>query len=176
MQDLGTLGGTLSQAMGVSSDGSTVVGAAMNAAGAYRAFRWTQSGGMQNIGVLPGGNYSIAYGASADGSVIVGMSENASIYNHAFLWTAQTGMQDLNVVYSHLVANGSHLEFAYAVSPNGRYVVGHGYNIVTGRREAFLLDTVPEPTTMMFLSSGLVGIALKRRRQRARIVYRLQDT
>jgi probable HAF family extracellular repeat protein len=45
MQDLGTLGGRGSVAGGVSADGSVVVGGADNAAGQYRAFRWTAAVG-----------------------------------------------------------------------------------------------------------------------------------
>jgi hypothetical protein len=33
------------------------------------------------------------------------------------------------------------LEWATAISPDGRYIVGWGYNAATGRDEAFLLDT-----------------------------------
>jgi hypothetical protein len=33
------------------------------------------------------------------------------------------------------------LVWAYAISPDGRYIVGRGYNAATGRTEAFLLDT-----------------------------------
>ena len=47
---LGTLGGRESEARGVSADGAVVVGWAYNAAGQRRAFRWTASGGMQDLG------------------------------------------------------------------------------------------------------------------------------
>jgi hypothetical protein len=50
-------------------------------------------------------------------------------------------MEDLNTTYSCLLSNGSYFEAAFAVSPDGRYIVGRGYNAATGRREAFLLDT-----------------------------------
>jgi probable HAF family extracellular repeat protein len=48
---LGTLGGAGSEAYGVSADGSVVVGQAWNAAGELRAFRWTSSGGMEDLNI-----------------------------------------------------------------------------------------------------------------------------
>jgi probable HAF family extracellular repeat protein len=52
---LGTLGGNWSWAFGVSADCSVVVGTAYNDAGQRSAFRWTASGGMQDLGTLRGG-------------------------------------------------------------------------------------------------------------------------
>jgi probable HAF family extracellular repeat protein len=73
---LGTLGGSESGAFGVSADGAVVVGVARNADGQYRAFRWTELGGMQDLGTL-GGTWSEAFGVSADGAVVVGGARNA---------------------------------------------------------------------------------------------------
>ena len=141
MQDLGTLpGGNHSVAQGVSADGSVVVGWAYNAAWQERAFRWTVDGGMQNLGTL-GGNRSAAYGVSADGSVVVGWAQNAAEQGCAFRWTASGGMEDLNLTYASLLTNGSVLWEARAISPDGRYIVGYGYNAATRGYEAFLLDT-----------------------------------
>jgi probable HAF family extracellular repeat protein len=140
MEDLGTLGGDWSWAYGVSSDGSVVVGWADNANGERRAFRWTAAGGMEDLGTL-GGSWSWAYGVSSDGSVVVGWADNASSGPRAFRWTATGGMEDLNQTYAHLLFNGSYLEDARDISPDGRFIVGRGYNAATGRYEAFLLDT-----------------------------------
>jgi probable HAF family extracellular repeat protein len=141
MQDLGTLGGVWwSEAYGVSADGSVVVGGAYNANGLYRAFRWTAEGGMQDLGTL-GGDWSVAYGVSADGSVVVGWAFDDSGRYRAFRWTAAGGMQDLNQLYAALLQNGSVLSYAYSISPDGRYIVGGGYNAAMGRQEAYLLDT-----------------------------------
>jgi probable HAF family extracellular repeat protein len=138
---LGTLpGGSSSDAWGVSADGAVVVGRATNAAGRDRAFRWTASGGMQDLGTL-GGDYSNALGVSADGSVVVGWARNAAGRDRAFRWTASGGMENLNTTYASLLTDGSELMEARAISPNGRYIVGWGYNAATGRYEAFLLDT-----------------------------------
>jgi len=140
MQDLGTLGGWASVANAVSADGSVVVGSACNAAGKWRAFRWTAAGGMQDLGTL-GGDWSAATGVSADGSVVVGYARNSAGQKRAFRWTAARGMEDLNITYAHLLTDGSVLEVASAISPDGRYIVGRGYNAATGRPESFLLDT-----------------------------------
>jgi probable HAF family extracellular repeat protein len=143
MQDLGTLpGGNWSEAYGVSADGAVVVGVATNAAGDYRAFRWTASGGMQDLGTLPSRSWSWAHGVSADGSVVVGWAETTA-GELAFRWTASGGMEDLNTTYASLLTNGSRLYRARAISPDGRYIVGEGWNAATYRPEAFLLDTCP---------------------------------
>ncbi len=141
MRDLGTLpGGCCSYAYAVSADGSVVGGGAYNAARQYRAFRWTVDGGMQDLGTL-GGRESEASGVSADGSVVVGSARNAAGDWHAFRWTALGGMENLNTTYASLLTNGSVLRLATAISPDGRYIVGRGYNAAKGRHEAFLLDT-----------------------------------
>ncbi len=50
-------------------------------------------------------------------------------------------MQDLNTVYANLLTDGSVLLSANSISPNGRFIVGEGFNAATNRYEAFLLDT-----------------------------------
>ncbi|MCL6475778.1 MAG: hypothetical protein K6U75_12085 [Firmicutes bacterium] len=142
MQDLGTLGGLESCAYDVSADGSVVVGSASRAGSASpRAFRWTASGGMQDLGTL-GGSQSVARAVSANGEVVVGDSQPVGAsWSRAFGWTQSGGMENLNTSYAALLTPGSHLGVAYGISPNGRFIVGKGWNAETRRNEAFLLDT-----------------------------------
>jgi probable HAF family extracellular repeat protein len=142
MQNIDTIGGLSSVSVSVSANGNVVVGWARNRDQNRRAFRWTAATGMQELGTL-GGNESHAYGVSADGNIVVGWASDANGRAHAFRWTASRGMEDLNRVYSQLLTDGSELWSAEAISPDGRYIVGNGYNAATRRMEAFLLDTKP---------------------------------
>jgi probable HAF family extracellular repeat protein len=127
---------------------------------------------MQDLGTL-GGDFSWAFGVSADGSVVVGSAQNAAGNWRAFRWTAAGGMEDLNITYAHLLTNGSVLEVASAISPDGRYIVGWGYNAATGREEAFLLDT---QGTGVEERSGAPGVRLRLLPQpaRERVVLELE--
>jgi probable HAF family extracellular repeat protein len=88
MIDLGTLGGATSIAHDVNESGA-VVGLAETKAGEPRAFLWTASDGMRDLGTL--GAASMALGIN-DRTEVVGGS------GHAFLWTAAGGMVDLGTL------------------------------------------------------------------------------
>lgn len=117
-------------ANGVSADGSVVVGRGSafvtmhgEPVSSLEAFRWTQDGGMVDLGDLPGGLYGrTASGVSADGSVVVGASVNrAPVPNgEAFRWrqsSGAVGLGDLPGGYSYSVAT--------SVSADGSVIVGH---------------------------------------------------
>lgn len=97
MQDLGTLGGYISHATGVSASGNAVVGTSNSFQNsADRAFVWTSGGGLQNIGTL-GGSESRGAAISADGTVATGWALPDGDGNaRAFRWTS-AGMQDIGL-------------------------------------------------------------------------------
>ncbi len=131
---LGTLGGEYSEARAVSQDGTVIVGKSDG-----RAFRWTAEEGVCALSQRDD-EISQAHSVSYDGRRIVGeaLDEESSVY--AFLWTEEDGLQNLNVLFAHLREMGATLERAYAISPDGRYIVGEGYCTETERKEAFLID------------------------------------
>ncbi len=167
----GSLGGITypylsSSAHGVSADGSVVVGSATSVISSItEAARWTQPGGLQVLGLLPGSSSSSASGVSADGSLIVGQSGG-----EAFLWSNSQGMQSLtDVLIAAGVSNltGWGLTNATAVSADGYTVVGYGSN-PNGQTEAWIADlrkVQPIPTPALL--PGLIGVSLAtwRRRQ-----------
>jgi probable HAF family extracellular repeat protein len=110
------------QASGVSgtSQAPVAVGAALKGSdpngATFHAFRWTPSGGLQDLG-LTTGSESIAIAISADGSVIVGEARDGSGFWRAFRWTASTGMQDIGTL-------GGPESGAFGVNKDGSVIVG----------------------------------------------------
>jgi probable HAF family extracellular repeat protein len=62
------------------------------------AFLWSSSGGMQDLGNLPGNDMSIGYVVN-DSGVVVGYSANTQTgVGHGFVWTQSGGMVDLGTL------------------------------------------------------------------------------
>ena len=105
-----------STALGVSADGSVVVGSSSAANGA-QPFRWTAAAGMQGLGLPAGAAYGRATGISGDASTIIG-HHGFSNRNRAFRWTAAAGMTQLGFL------PGDNVSEASAVSFDGSVIVG----------------------------------------------------
>ena len=118
-QGLGDLPGGYyeSYALGISADGSVVVGHSWSVSSRPEAFRWTQGTGMVGLGGFSSGLSSSARGVSADGAVVVGWGDCGS-GSRAFRWTQGTGMVDLGCL------TGGTGSSAYGVSADGEVVVG----------------------------------------------------
>ncbi|MHB8949158.1 MAG: autotransporter domain-containing protein [Rhodoferax sp.] len=157
---LGFLGtGTQSFALGVSADGSVVVGKSIDSNFISEAFRWTSGGGMTGLGFLGTGTDSYATSVSADGGVVVGASRNNTYpvweigrYDYpseieAFRWTSGGGMTGLGFLGT---GTGS---YATSVSADGRVVVGSSQN-GTISYEAFRWTSGGGMVGLGFLGTG----------------------
>ncbi|MEJ5383577.1 MAG: hypothetical protein WHS44_01705 [Fimbriimonadales bacterium] len=144
MQALYPLAVCCGEAYGVSDDGLVIAGRSHSATTErWHACLWVWNASdysPRDLGTL-GGNESIAY-ACTNNQIAVGWSHNASGQRRAFRWTPTAGMIDLSEAYASVLPPGAYLEAAYDITPDGRYIVGRGYNAERGRFEAFLLDTL----------------------------------
>jgi probable HAF family extracellular repeat protein len=129
-QSFGMVHVSIGAATDISADASVIVG------GVSEAARWTEAGGVETLGDLPGGPISsLAWGVSADGSVIVGQG-NSDAGAEAFRWTQSAGMVGLGILL------GFDFSRAQDVSADGSVVVGSvgvGTNTNAG---AFIWDAV----------------------------------
>lgn len=107
---------------GLNANGTVAAGfAAMPNGFDYHALRWTQSGGVQDIGAtLPEGADSFGIAVSDDGSLMVGYSEPPIM--QAFWWTASAG----HVRIGNFAEFPGAVSMANGVSGDGKVVVGAG--------------------------------------------------
>jgi len=126
--DLGTLGGTNSQASGVNCDGQVVGGSGTADDATTEAFVWDPEDGMQDLGTL-GGSVAQATAINCSGQVVGFSSLADDLQVDAFLYTGG-GMKDLGTL------GGSYSQ-ATAVNDFGRVV---GFSNTAGDTEthAFL--------------------------------------
>jgi len=166
MAGLGDLAGGAfdSQALGASPNGALVVGRGESASG-EEAFLWTSGPGMVGLGDLPGGTFqSVAYDVT-NGGVVVGSSETA-VGPEAFVYSVGTMYRLIDV----LVANGLGAQVAgwtlveaRAISDDGLTIAGWGID-PDGNTHGWITTVgfIPEPSTGLLVSLGLVLLARRR--------------
>ena len=124
-------GDPISEAAGVSADGTWVIGSGASTNG-FNAWRWSSSTGLQNIGAAPVSGWRGASTAiSADGSVIVGFHRpfpGPATFGQGFIWTEADGMINLNtyVASQGVDTQGITLALPLAISADGRTIAGLG--------------------------------------------------
>jgi probable HAF family extracellular repeat protein len=97
MLDLGALeGGAASWGEGVNRHG-VVVGYAANAAGWWRAFRWTETTGMIELPALSDEGNAMAFDVNDDG-LIAGTADDAEGKVHVVLWHPDGSIEDLGSI------------------------------------------------------------------------------
>lgn len=115
------------EAFAANFDGSIVVGTSK-----FDAFRWTQAGGMQNLGRLPGAQSCTLVSASDDGETLVGWSGSSFLDSRAVIWRPEFGatvvdLQNLLISMGEPNAGAwSVLRFAAGVSADGTVISGWG--------------------------------------------------
>jgi len=125
MTDIGTLGGNSTDLIpGVSgtcgcyqfdvNDSGQVAGESQTPSLRSHAFMWSQSGGMTDLGVLPGDDISAATGINSIGQVVGYSISLTTSQTEAFSWTAPGPMVPLAPGYSYSRAE--------AVNDNGQVV------------------------------------------------------
>jgi len=121
--------GMAGEAIAVSSGGSQIVGQAADSTGNGRAFYYSGTGGLVNLGVLSGNtsDQSVATGVS-DNGIVIGASINPFNWSsQPFVWSAKMGLHRLQAT---LVRNGAvipagvTLTNVLAISADGSTMVG----------------------------------------------------
>ncbi|HEY2826541.1 MAG TPA: PEP-CTERM sorting domain-containing protein [Pirellulales bacterium] len=130
-------------ASGTSADGSVIVGTNANKDGvesADRAYRYTDAGGYQDLGVQSGFTRSVARAVSGDGQTVVGFSQlfpppsGFGTIAGAYRWTQSTGLVPL-------FFDDEDTSYASAVNYDGSRIVGTSTG-ATGSRAVMWTSTL----------------------------------
>lgn len=161
----------------ISSSGNAVAGnwSGTPSGVSVRSFRWTQAGGMQDLGRLAPnssimilGTNVIAAAISANGAVVVGTQTDfllTASENRAYRWSKSTGIQTIEAWTGKSLGSGLAAKSAYAVNGDGSLVLGMLSNDHTFlARAAGVIDV------------DATGAALARNAAQAHAVLNLRET
>jgi uncharacterized membrane protein len=150
----------------VSSDGNVIVGTTDSFTEINQAWRWTELGGFQNIGVPAGARRSLAGAISGNGLSIVGFASfnEGAVDDRAWLWTSSLGMVDLR---SLLVSRGAdltgwQLRYADSISADGTVIAGRGF---FNHRSMGWVAVIPAPSHAFIVLAAAYGANRQRRRR-----------
>jgi probable HAF family extracellular repeat protein len=141
-----------SRIFALSSDGNVAVG--------YSAFdnhsfvaRWTEAGGMQDLGSLYEGSTAVARAVNADGSVIFGESSFlGSSDPRPFRWTPTSGMQ-----YLGMLSGGPECHLRGA-SGDGSFAVGYAGARAVAWTQAEGIHYIDLPPSWSTMFAGAVSL------------------
>lgn len=115
---LPSLGGGFTFASAISDNGN-VTGYSARRDGYHRAFLWTASSGIRDLGTLPGDQYTIGYDVNDAGQVVgfSGTETPNGVVTHAFVWSASGGMK--------AIAGAGVQSVAFGINNRGEVVGGY---------------------------------------------------
>jgi probable HAF family extracellular repeat protein len=129
---------------GCSPDGNVIVGS-RSTTGVSLAFKWTQTGGVVDLGTLPGFDSSAGLDATSDGGRVCGLNlvSTVSGSQRAAIWDQDVGWRSIMQILSDAGVNmvGWNLTFAMSMSDDGTVITGYGIN-PSGNTEAWVA-TIP---------------------------------
>ncbi|HMS54691.1 MAG TPA: PEP-CTERM sorting domain-containing protein [Fimbriimonadaceae bacterium] len=161
------LEGFLSGSIKISGDGQHIYGyGGLNSYYDFQLVRWNALGQMEVLGKFPGEEQTHLSALSRNGQFITGSARTPGRRNIPFLWTEAGGFVNIAEM---LIAdgndlNGYDLNYATAISNDGRTIVGWGSRNGAWR-PWMAVNSVPEPGTLAALTLGLGAIFLKSRRK-----------
>jgi probable HAF family extracellular repeat protein len=154
------LSGTInaSYANGANSDGSVVVGRAVDdSASTSKGVRWV-NGVAQDLGSL-GGSYTSGVAVSGDGGVVAGNSANGASERRAFRW--ESGTMTMLTTLGGAGTLGGQAANVWGMSGDGSIIVGESGQAGTSTTAAFLwtqaLGMVDLKTYLTTLGVNLTG-------------------
>ena len=125
----------LGEARAVSADGTWIAGDG-DYANNNDPWRWSESTGYQSLGSLSPGSAGYVTDMNAEGSIIIGYFQiDPFTPNIPFIWTETTGMVEFNSFVTETLGytmEASPIYVPNAISRNGKYITGWGYDPTIG--------------------------------------------
>lgn len=144
--------GSVSSTWGMNTTGEVIVGLGWLTAANAHAVKWTQEGGVEDLGSIVPNRSSRANAINSDGTVIVGWQDEANGSRRGAKW--------VNGVETFITDNnGDYVGEAGDVSADGNTIIGaslpepYVWNSVTG------LTYISHPNSSAFFRGGATGIA-----------------